>query len=87
MMFIKRIKQLREELQMPQRKLTATMDIGTASYYKIEKGERCTKKNIPIIADFLQTDLEGLLTLWLADQATSVVANEKSFNKSVEYGK
>jgi DNA-binding transcriptional regulator YiaG len=38
MMFNERIKQLREDRQIPQRKLAAAMDIDTASYCKIEKG-------------------------------------------------
>jgi transcriptional regulator with XRE-family HTH domain len=40
MMFDDRIKQLREARQMPQRKLAAALDIDTASYCKIECGER-----------------------------------------------
>ncbi|MDR2823972.1 MAG: helix-turn-helix domain-containing protein [Prevotellaceae bacterium] len=40
MIFNERIKQLREDCQIPQRKLAAAMDIDTASYCKIEKGER-----------------------------------------------
>jgi DNA-binding XRE family transcriptional regulator len=42
MMFTERIKQLREEHQIPQRKLAAALDIDTATYCncKYEKGER-----------------------------------------------
>ncbi|MDR1783657.1 MAG: helix-turn-helix domain-containing protein, partial [Dysgonamonadaceae bacterium] len=39
-MFNERIKQLREARQLPQRKLAAALDIDTASYCKIERGER-----------------------------------------------
>jgi transcriptional regulator with XRE-family HTH domain len=35
--FVKRIKQLREERQLPQRKLATTMYIDTATYCKIEE--------------------------------------------------
>ena len=77
-MFNERIKQIREERQIPQRKLAAAMDIDTASYCKIEKGERrARKEHIPIIAEILQADYEELLTLWLADQVAAVVADEK----------
>jgi DNA-binding XRE family transcriptional regulator len=66
MMFIEKIRQLREELQMPQRKLAATLDIDTASYCKIEKRERhACKEHILIIFE--------LLTLWMADQVTAVI--------------
>jgi transcriptional regulator with XRE-family HTH domain len=69
---------LREERQIPQRKLAAALDIDTASYCKIEKGERRARnEHIPIIAEFLQTDKDELLTLWLAEQIIAVVADDK----------
>jgi transcriptional regulator with XRE-family HTH domain len=77
-MFIERIKQLREENQLPQRKLAAVLEIDTATYCKIEKGERKAKReHVLIIAQILKTDAEELLSLWLADQVTAVVAGEK----------
>ena len=39
-MFTERIKQLHEERQMPQRQLSAVLEVDTATYCKIEKGER-----------------------------------------------
>ena len=83
-MFTKRIKQLREERQMPQRQLAAVLEIDTATYCKIEKGERRAKKEyIPIIAEVLGTEKDELLTLWLADQVTAVVAEEKDLSNKV----
>jgi DNA-binding XRE family transcriptional regulator len=77
-------KELREELQMPQRKLAAVLDIDTATYCKIEKGERrARKEHISIIAELLQADYEELLKLWLADQVTAVVADEKELSNDV----
>jgi transcriptional regulator with XRE-family HTH domain len=84
MMFDERIKQLREDRQIPQRKLAVALDIDTASYCKIEKGERRVRKeHISIIAELLQSDRAELLTLWLADQVTAVVANEKELSNEV----
>ena len=84
MMFNERIKQIRKERQIPQRKMAAAMDIDTASYCKIEKGERrARKEHISIIAEILQADYEELLTLWLADQVTAVVADEKELSSDV----
>ena len=78
MKFVERIKQLREERQLPQRKLATTLDIDTATYCKIEKGERRVKaEQVVIIADLLKTDKDELLALWLADQVTAVVSDEK----------
>jgi DNA-binding XRE family transcriptional regulator len=77
MNFIERIKQLREERQLPQRKLATTLDIDTATYCKIEKGERRVKcEQVVVIADLLQADREELLALWLADQITEDIANK-----------
>jgi len=78
MNFTERIKQLREERQMPQRQLAAALEIDTATYCKIEKSERRVKaEQVVIIADLLETDKDELLALWLADQVTAVVANEQ----------
>jgi transcriptional regulator with XRE-family HTH domain len=77
MMFNERIKQLRENRQIPQRKLAAALDIDTASYCKIERGERrARKEHIPIIAELLQGNTEELLILWLAEQIKNLVAND-----------
>ncbi len=68
MKFVERIKQLREERQLPQRKLATTLDIDTATYCKIEKGERRAKaEQVVVIADLLQTNKDELLALWLVD--------------------
>jgi transcriptional regulator with XRE-family HTH domain len=84
MMFNERIKQLREDRQIPQRKLAAVLDIDTASYCKIEKGERrARKEHIPIIAELLGADKDELLTFWLADQVTAVMADEKELSDTV----
>ena len=84
MMFNERIKQLREESQIPQRKLAAAMDIDTASYCKIEHGNRRAKReHIPIIAELLQADTEELITLWLAEQVYFVVKDEKHADKAL----
>jgi transcriptional regulator with XRE-family HTH domain len=77
-MFTERIRQLREERQMPQRKLAAMLKIDTATYCKYEKGERRPKREqVVIIAELLQTDEKELLSLWFADQVTAVVVDEK----------
>ncbi|NDW13825.1 XRE family transcriptional regulator [Bacteroides sp. 214] len=78
MKFTERIKQLREELQMPQRQLAAALEIDTATYCKIEKGERRAKgEQVIVIADILQSDKDDLLALWLADQVPASIADEK----------
>jgi transcriptional regulator with XRE-family HTH domain len=78
MMFTERIKQLREERQIPQRKLAAALDIDTATYCKYEKGERRPKREQVVnIAELLEADREGLLSLWLAEQIKKIICNQK----------
>lgn len=76
-MFSERIKELRIQKQMLQRQLAAALDIDTATYCKIEKGERKAKrKQVEIIAQLLSVDKKELVTLWLADKVYDVVGDE-----------
>jgi transcriptional regulator with XRE-family HTH domain len=78
MTFTERIKQLREQRQLPQRKVAEALDIDSATYCKIERGERrARKEHLSILADLLQADKEELLTLWLADQIIEIVEDEQ----------
>jgi transcriptional regulator with XRE-family HTH domain len=80
MFFAERIKQMREEKQMPQRQFAAALEIDTPMYSKIERGERPAKrKQIPIIAQLLKTDESTLVTLWLADKIVTAVGEDKEF--------
>ncbi|GAB6395284.1 MAG: helix-turn-helix transcriptional regulator [Bacteroidales bacterium] len=74
MMFNERIEQLREEQGLPLRKVAAVLDIDTASYCKIEKGEcRARKEYISVIAEFLHADYEELLYIHLATKVVKMV--------------
>ena len=84
MTFTERIKQLRDQRQLPQRKVAEALDIDGATYCKIERGERKAKREqLAIIAELLKTDEKELLALWLADQVTAVVADEKELSNKV----
>lgn len=68
--------------KFPQRQIAAALEIDTATYCKIERGDRKAKRNQVIeIANLLKTSHEELLTLWLADQVCSVVKNEQNANE------
>jgi len=86
MTFTERIKQLREQRQLPQRKVAEALDIDGATYCKIERGERKAKREqLSIIAELLEADKDELLRLWLADRVTAVEAEEKRVaNKALE---
>lgn len=77
MLFTEKIKELRIQNQMPQRQIAAALDIDTATYCKIEKGERKAKKeHIIILSKMFHVELTDLLTLWLADKVTDVISDE-----------
>ncbi|MDR0602956.1 MAG: helix-turn-helix domain-containing protein, partial [Bacteroidales bacterium] len=57
MMFIERIKQLREQCQMPQQQLAAALEMDQATCCKIEKGKsRAKHEQVYIIAGLLKVD-------------------------------
>lgn len=74
---------------MPQRQLAAALEIDTATYCKIEKGERRAKvEQIVVIAELLKIDKDELIILWLADQVSTVVTDEqKVANKALDIAK
>ena len=77
MIFGKKIKELREEHGMVQRKLAAALDIDTPMYSKIERGERKAKRShIPIMARLLEIEEKELLTIWLAGKVLDSVEGE-----------
>ena len=78
MKFIEHIREVREQQQIPQRQLAAALEIDTATYCKIEKGERKVKGDqVLVIANVLNTNKEDLLALWIADQVPANVKREK----------
>ena len=81
---IERVKQVRERYQLPLRKITAALGIDSATYWKIKRGDHQEKREqIPFIADTLQADSEELLALWLADQVTAVMEDNKEISDKV----
>lgn len=77
-MFGTRLKELREYMQLPQRQIASVIDVDTATYCKIEKGDRKAKKmQVIVLADFFNVGKEELISLWLADKITDVAMQEK----------
>ncbi|MDR3219951.1 MAG: helix-turn-helix domain-containing protein [Dysgonamonadaceae bacterium] len=84
MMFTERIKKLREIRQLPQRQLAAALEIDTATYCKIERGDRrARREQIIILANLLQADQDDLLALWLADRVYCVIKDEEQADKAL----
>jgi len=84
MLFANQIKQLREEKNLLQRQLASALEIDTPMYSKIERGDRLAKREqVVVIAKFLSTDENELLSLWLADKVLEVLEGEKELASKV----
>ena len=76
--FGNKLRSLREEKQIPQRQLAAVLEIDTATYCKIEKGDRRAKREqVIILSDLLQVDSKELLRLWSANKVYEIIAEEE----------
>ena len=76
--FGNRIKTIREEKQIPQRQLASALEIDTATYCKIEKGDRRAKREqITVLANLLEVESKDLLRLWSADKVYDIIAEEE----------
>jgi transcriptional regulator with XRE-family HTH domain len=77
-MLSEKLKEQRKQCNLPQRKVAAALDIDTATYCKIEKGNYSPKREQVIeLASILNIDKKKLLTLWLADQIKKITEQEK----------
>lgn len=75
--FGNRIKTIREEKQMPQRQLASALEIDTATYCKIEKGDRRAKREqVFRLSELLEVDSKELIRLWSADKVYDIIAEE-----------
>ena len=73
-----RIKALRENQNLLQRQLAASLEIDTPMFSKIERGERRAKREqVLLLAKLLKADTQELLTLWLAEQVYDLVKDEE----------
>jgi transcriptional regulator with XRE-family HTH domain len=75
--FGNKLKSLRGAKQIPQRQLAAALEIDTATYCKIEKGDRRAKREQVLqLAVSLQIEAKELLRLWSADKVYDIIAEE-----------
>ncbi|WP_320018920.1 helix-turn-helix transcriptional regulator [Labilibaculum manganireducens] len=80
-----RIKELREEKELLQRQLAASLEIDTPMYSKIERGERKAKREQVIkLAELFEVNSEELLALWLAGQVFELVKEEETATKALK---
>ena len=78
------IKNKREELGIPQRKIAAQLDIDTSTLSKIERNERrATSLMLNIISTELNIDLETVEFEFLKDSIHSEFNDLKFFKKNL----
>lgn len=91
--FGSRIKQLREQEQLPLRTVAAYLDIDQAILSKIEHGHRkATRNQVIQLANYFKTNENDLIVLWLSDKVAYEIQNEdlaqqalKAAEKKVAY--
>ncbi|MBW6459324.1 MAG: helix-turn-helix domain-containing protein [Bacteroidales bacterium] len=84
--FGNKIRELREDKQIPQRQLAAALEIDTATYCKIEKGDRRAKREqLRILANLLQVDTNELNLYWSADQVYKIIAEEEEATQILNF--
>lgn len=76
--FGNKIRTLLEEKQIPQRQLAVALEIYTATYCKIEKGDRRAKREqVIVLAELLEVDSKVLVRFWTADKVCDIIAEEE----------
>ena len=79
MNFGEHVKELRESQGLLQSQLAASLEIDTPMFSKIERGERRAKREQVVkIGELLKTDVNELLTIWLADRVYEIVKDEET---------
>lgn len=72
------IRQLREQAEMPLRKLAAILDIDQSTLSKLERGERpVSRQMLPIIAKTFKVDEKELVIKFMSKQVAYQLADEK----------
>lgn len=77
--FGNKIRILRGERQIPQRQLVTALEIDTATYCKIEKGDRRAKQEqLNVLARLLEVETKELKLLWSADKVYDIIVEEEA---------
>ena len=75
--FGNRIKQLREQQELPLRTVAAYLDIDQAILSKIEHGRRkATREQVVQLAKYFKADEKDLLVVWLSDKLADEIQDE-----------
>ena len=85
MLFSERIRTLRKEQGLLQRKLADAIGVDVPMYSRYEHGERHPKREQVVkLARLLNTDANELVALWLAEEAMNAIGHDKMSNRATE---
>lgn len=80
-----KLRQLREQNELPLRKVAALLDIDVAILSKMERGERkLTKEVVLKLADIYKHSADDLLVLFLSDKIMYEIQNEDLGEKALK---
>ncbi len=80
-----KLRKLREENELPLRKVAALVDIDVAILSKMERGERrLTKEIVQKLAKLYKHDTEELLVLYLSDKVLYEIGEEDLALKALQ---
>ncbi len=80
-----KLRQLREESELPLRKVSALLDIDVAILSKMERGERrLTKEVVLKLADIYKSNADDLLVLFLSDKIMYEIQDEDLGEKALK---
>lgn len=79
MKFGETVRKQRESKNLLLRQAAAFLEVDTAFVSKLERGERnASREQVIKLAEFLQTPIDQLLTIWLADKISDTINNDKN---------
>lgn len=72
-----KLKQLREDLRLPLRKVAAYLDIDQSILSKIEHGHRkASREQVTQLAKYFKANQNELIVLWLSDKVAIEIQDE-----------
>jgi len=80
-----KLRQIREQNELPLRKVAALLDIDVAILSKMERGERKLSKEVVLkLADIYKCNPEELLVLFLSEKIMYEIQNEDLGEKALK---
>lgn len=85
MLFSERIRTLRKEQGVLQRKLAQAIGVDVPMYSRYEHGERHPKRaQVVKLARLLNTDADELVAMWLAEEAINAIGHDKMSGRAAD---